>query len=313
MTESFIIAIKAVIAWFILFALVSLVFAFIYPSVHSLIKKASTKKRLMLNFGFAISQFLVPTSVLLLYSFPEFSQHFVGFHCHGSECGPHSLHLPVDSKLGSGVLITMAIVICAIVSLLLTQFVKTRKYLRLMQQLADDSHHSDYKVFNTDKLLAWCAGLIKTQVFISEGLVAKLNPKQLNFVLAHEYAHALGHDNIKKLLVKWLLILWPQKNAKLLTRLIELDLEVICDRRAAQGRFSKAELVEVFDLISKEVTPSRDAKHNCLSHIEYRMRHFSEMHSQSSYLAWFCLFFVAFVLLFVLAQFAHPALEWLLR
>ena len=320
MTEHIVLYAKYLVAWSLLLLPLSLLFSLSYPYWQTLLKETKSAYRTRLNMSFVLAPALLALFVLILYRYPGLSGYFVDWHCHDNVCGPHHLYLPTASHLGHGVSLSILITLFLFVALIINQMRKAKRYLTLMQHLAEDDLEGNYKVFNTPKMLAWCAGLFNNQIYLSKGLVAKLSQKQLKFVLAHEYAHAFGHDNLKKLCLRWLTAIWVRPNRQRLLRQVELDLEISCDAKAGAGLMDKAELIELFNVVGAGAPPCSSAKtqgHQCLSDVQARIANYEETHIHSSFnrggAASLLLFAIMVMVTGLTAHFAHPFLESLLQ
>lgn len=321
MIESVMIYAKFIIAWVLLTLAITYPFVLAYPLWRKLLHHTQVNTRIWLNLQFSLLPVLLAALILLLYSQPQLSGYFVDWHCHNNVCGPHHLYLPTDSHLGHGLSSSILLLVAFVLVFLCYQFVKARRYLRLLQHLADDDLSGNYKVFDTKQLLAWSTGFWRTQIYLSTALVARLSNKQLQFVLAHEYAHVFARDNIKKLLLNYLTRMWPSKQRELLRSQVELDMEVACDLKAAQGRFNATELEQLFSqltppskLVSKE---QANSQHQCLTQAATRLVMFVTMQTDSKInrgvKAQIALLVYVILITTLYAQFAHFGLEWLMQ
>lgn len=320
MTEHLVLYAKYIVAWSLLFLPLSAVFSLCYPYWQTLLKDTRSVHRTRLNMSFALAPTLLALFVLVLYRYPGVSGYFVDWHCHDNVCGPHHLYLPTASHLGHGVSFSILVALFLFVALVSNQMRKTKRYLTLMQHLADDDLEGNYKVFNTSKMLAWCAGLFRNQIYLSKGLVSRLSQKQLKFVLAHEYAHAFGHDNVKKLMLRWLTAIWFASSRQRILKQVELDLEINCDAKAGAGLMDKEELIELFKLVGAEsqgTSSDNPQGHQCLSDVQTRIANYeiaeTQFPSNRGGLASLILFTLMVLVTGLTAHFAHPFLESLLQ
>jgi Zn-dependent protease with chaperone function len=91
-----------------------------------------------------------------------------------------------------------------------------------------------FKVIETRRLFAYCAGFLRGRVIVSRGLVDVLTPAELDAVVAHEQAHAERYDNTRRLLALVGLWLVPQRWSRGLLQDLALASEAVCDRWAAR-------------------------------------------------------------------------------
>lgn len=106
--------------------------------------------------------------------------------------------------------------------------------LRTLRHLARPAAHADYRVLPVATPLAFAAGFMRGQVYISEGLERALSPARMRIVLAHEQAHLRRHDVPMSLVVSALSRLhWPPLG-NALRRAWRLAAEQRCDELAAE-------------------------------------------------------------------------------
>ncbi len=173
--------------------------------------------------------------VLLLYSHPALNGYLVEDHCHGDICGPHWFFMPTSSTLSSGVeigVIAAFLLICIIIT---RQSIKGHNYKRLLKELTDKDNERPYRIVKSNRITAWCAGVWEPEIYMTQGLIDKLSQQQVNLVWAHEHCHAVNHDNLRKSLVHWLTLHWPNKLKRTIRRDFSDQLELSCDLAAIHG------------------------------------------------------------------------------
>lgn len=112
--------------------------------------------------------------------------------------------------------------------------VVTAARFRTLQRMTRLAPDADYRVLPVATPFAFAAGLIRGQVYVSEGLERALTPARLRIVLAHEHAHLQRHDVAMSLVVSALSRLhWPALG-RALRHAWRLTAEQRCDEIAAE-------------------------------------------------------------------------------
>ena len=169
--------------------------------------------------------FICAAFSLIINELPPINRYLVGEHCHESHCGPHDLYIPTSSTLGAGVLAFAIGLLCVTIVMMARQLYLNKRFHQLLQ-LASASSRANvcnsasgpqadmnqiYQRVDSQVPSAWCAGLLRPQIYVSQGLVEKLSENQLNLVLLHEFNHVRQLDNIKLLYVRYFMLLWPKR------------------------------------------------------------------------------------------------------
>ncbi|QPL50228.1 M56 family metallopeptidase [Alteromonas sp. B31-7] len=169
--------------------------------------------------------FICAAFSLIINELPPINRYLVGEHCHESHCGPHDLYIPTSSTLGAGVLAFAIGLLCVTIVMMARQLYLNKRFHQLLQ-LASASSRANvcnsasgpqadmnqiYQRVDSQVPSAWCAGLLRPQIYVSQGLVEKLSENQLNLVLLHEFNHVRQLDNIKLLCVRYFMLLWPKR------------------------------------------------------------------------------------------------------
>ena len=150
-----------------------------------------------------------------------------------------------------------------VLTFMLIQLFSSRQQLRVLSHLSEAGAKA-YRVVETPDHIAWCTGLLRSQVFLSRGLINSLTPKQIQIILAHELTHAIRKDNLRKWVMHWSTLAWP----KLVKGQIRQDLsnyhERICDLAATtvnKKQINKDELINTliaYHTGTKQSTDSTD-------------------------------------------------------
>lgn len=112
------------------------------------------------------------------------------------------------------------------------QLVRTRTYIRSLVIIGD--YNSFAKIFHSDQVRIFTAGLLSPTIYISSKAIRTLTPKQIKTIRLHEQAHVKNRDPLKGILahlVNRIMPLFPMKRAffssyKLLT---ELSCDEYCE------------------------------------------------------------------------------------
>ena len=152
-------------------------------------------------------------------------------HCHGNLCDPHQPLLAMGSF--GGVTLTSAglLVFSLCLALLLSGLLRGRRQQKLLDRLS--RAESGYRVIESPALQAWCFGLWWPRAYLSSAAVDTFSARELRAVLAHEYCHALRRDNLRRLIIAALTLVWPPESRKQFLRDFSLSTEQLCDQSAA--------------------------------------------------------------------------------
>ena len=159
----------------------------------------------------------------------------VDTHCHaGVGCGPHVpiLHTTVVHAEWFAVVLA-----AGTLAWLWSVGGKLRRSVavgNVLRSLAT-SDQAPFSIIESRERFAYCVGLLKPQLLVSRGLL-ELPAAQVEAVLAHEHAHLVRRDNLRR----WLagVSLWPlprRVRAALIHDLASAD-ELACDRAAGKVR-----------------------------------------------------------------------------
>lgn len=206
----------------------SLLFSLLYSAYRPSLSATNLQNTsaFILSFGaMSIVATLLSTLLLIL---PELSGSIVFDHCHGQDCGPHQ---PSAMKLSfwgmllvTAIATAMFIVIAFILRKIVYEILKARRNLQVLTRLACSSKPLDgqkplanntplapvshYSVIESKDVFAWCAGFVKPKIFVSSGMLDRIDKKQLSTVLAHEHCHLQQRDNLRKLILRCCTLFW---------------------------------------------------------------------------------------------------------
>lgn len=202
----------------------------------------------ILSFGFmSIVAPLLSTFLLLL---PTFSDIIIFEHCHDKACGPHQPSAASFSFLGMLLVSAAATALVIMMAFILRQIAyeisKAKRSLKVLSQLASSEKPlangncflakdkifvgaNSYSVIESKDVFAWCTGLLKPKIFVSSGMLERVNKKQLRVVLAHEFCHLKQRDNLRKLMIHCCTLFWLPSQKK----------HIRCDFSQAIERYSE--------------------------------------------------------------------------
>lgn len=103
-----------------------------------------------------------------------------------------------------------------------------------LNSLAEPSDRTPFKVVESAQRFAYCVGLLRPTLLVSRG-VLELPPAQRDAVIAHESAHAVRRDNLRRWVAR--VSLWPlprRASDGLLRQLADAN-EQACDRIASDA------------------------------------------------------------------------------
>lgn len=219
----------AVTTFVLLFGLLSLVSARLYDSIKSRLDGVVPEQGAIILLAYCVGPLLIGLlSVGLLFSPAGIT--FIDIHCHLGHCDQHTPFISSSESLLILASLTMMLCIPALyaVTKLLSQH---RRQLSLWRNLSSPA--GKYFLIDHNIPVAFTLGLFKPRIYISKGLRAQLNGKDLEVVLQHETAHIYRYDNFIKFVASLSTILFPGTLRAQLLGALQLTQEMCCDKRAA--------------------------------------------------------------------------------
>lgn len=218
--------------WLVLAMAAALGSALLYPLVRRSLHGLAPAPRVNALLAYAWSAPLSAALVVMLLLHPELVA-LGPAHCHGELCGPH---LPVLGQQGGAgsllVWLANALAALALAALVLTLWNRQRRRL-VLRALSRHSPGQRWRVVDGARPLAWCEGLWRPEVFLSRGLVERLDHQGMAVVVAHEEAHAARRDNLRKAALAWSTRAWPRRLREQVRADLALAIEQACDRAVA--------------------------------------------------------------------------------
>ncbi|TYK64993.1 M56 family metallopeptidase [Colwellia echini] len=238
--------IEALLAFFTITLISSLISAFSYRYCYALIQHFSGASRAAAIFIYALLAPVVGLWSTTLLVFPSLSTLIIPEHCHDGVCSSHSPSVALHSVIGGGFAILSTLII---ITLILTFYFNLQRYqqqLTTLDKLSNVVSDTNYKIIDNPTLVAWNAGLWRTKIFISQGLKSALTTDELNVVVAHEVCHGFQHDNLRKLILLWLSKVWLTNKAQLRYD-FNLACEQACDLYAANEVSSSTQVINTIE------------------------------------------------------------------
>lgn len=312
-------AVSFLFAWIVIAVSLSWFVALIYGWIRSWLLKFPAGTRSTLTLFIVLSPPLIASIVLFLFSHPELNNFLVASHCHGTNCDPHWLHMPVSTVGGMGIVIFAVVVLLLVIGINLRKFVLNSRYLKMLDSFADDSEEDKFRLVETRQPMAWCVGIIHPKVYVSKGLLDQLDAKQIKTVLDHEFSHALHYDNLRKLLIHWCTLVWPQARRDKVRADAVFDIESRCDLEAALKTNGR----DFIDTVSVIREFCKSENHQLALPVVTRadgLRRELASYAQSAQELWLRRAQIGFTLMalwigvtVLSARFGHHLLEWLSR
>jgi hypothetical protein len=234
MIDAPLLPLKLVGLWLLLSTVASVIAALAYPVYRRQLQGSKPRRRSLLRLTYGLMPVVAASLVVVFMTNPFLAGLLVPEHCHAGECGAHA---PV---LGGGTLASAGfaafgalggVLLLGALGWLINGALARLKTLERLTRLT--AHAGDYRVVNSDDLIACCVGLLRPQVLVSRGLLAALPEAQVKAVLAHEQAHAERRDNLRGFLVHAATLAWPRRRRELLRADLAADAEQACDVEAA--------------------------------------------------------------------------------
>lgn len=211
--------------WFVLASLLRL----IYPAFRVLLHKVSPSQASLLLLLYAALPLVGSIWLVVSLYWPDVARWLVVEHCHSGLCKPHG---PVNSLA-----IVPALFIALFIGVRLIQKVR-QLYLpaqRLLKQLRFmGSTKQGYIELPEDQVAAFTVGIWQSDVFLSRGLLARCDEKDIATIVAHEKAHQRRYDNLRRIMMDILLAPLPGTWSRLLIEDHQLMCEKACDQAATQ-------------------------------------------------------------------------------
>lgn len=239
----------------------SVLSALLYPGFRRAIAGNRPATRSLAVLCYALMSPAVGIVIVLLNTQPEYSQMLVPEHCHDGACGDS--HAPViDTRsLGGFSLIAMAsLLVFGMIAVGLYGLRLGQRRLSMLLAFGRENRKGDYLIVDSRNQLAWCCGLLRTKIVVSRGLVERLSLPQLSVVLAHERAHARRLDNLRRIVVQWATVFWPQPLKRRVRAELANDCELACDADAMRTIQNRSLFIDVIKALQMPAAIDTAAK-----------------------------------------------------
>lgn len=309
--------------WTVITVGVSWFLALAYPLLLRSLTGATAERGSLFTLVYSLVAPLAAVFALIILSLPELAFPFISEHCHDAVCSPHTLHMTTDTVEGILAVLAVVIVLTGLIALMAEQLHRSRARLKTLSGLSQPGSAS-YLIVDSPKTMAWCAGLLKPQVFLSSGLVGAVSAQQLRLIVAHEQTHAIRRDNLRKWVLHWVTIAWPSGRKLLIRRNFSNYSERICDLVAVRSEEGVTELSDIVETLATcdvgvESTAATKIKNYDEQQRQQRIAALeSELRLQraegQNYFKPVA-FITSFWLIAIMTaiHFGHPLLEWLSR
>jgi beta-lactamase regulating signal transducer with metallopeptidase domain len=155
-------------------------------------------------------------------------------HCHPTTgCATHVPAVHADALFAASLLLGTAIAAGALLWSIAKRLRKSLLVVRSLRFLAERRDRQPYELIESRERFAYCVGLLRPRVVLSQGLISSLSPRQLDVVLRHELAHAARRDNLRLWIAGLALLPCPRWLKQPLLSDLALAGEQACDGAAA--------------------------------------------------------------------------------
>lgn len=307
--------------WIVIYLLATWLLALLYPTLAPALRPLVAPKAATYTLLYSAIAPVAATLTLLLLFTPRAGFFLVHDHCHGTLCTPHEVQLTLATPLGRASVGVLALLFVGTLVSIGLQLCRGGQRLRVLRHLSETTSAS-FRTVNSADQLAWCAGLIQPQVYVSKGLLQTLAARQLQLVLAHELAHAQRYDNLQRSLLTWNSLCWPASLQQRIRQQFELYSEQACDLAAvralgADSWNARRELLELLaQLPEAKAAPDRTLCEQRMAALEQALKQEADATisaRQDGRLALLYLTTVTVAISLAGLSIGHPWLEWLGR
>ena len=222
----------------------------LYPAFRKAVAGNHPATRSLALLCYALVAPAVGVVIALLSIQPEYSQILVPEHCHGGDCGDtHAPIIEMHSLGGFGLIATASLLVSGMIAVAGYGLRLGQRRLSMLMAFGREHQKDDYLIIESNDLLAWCCGLLQTKIVVSRGLINRLSLPELNVVLAHERAHGRRLDNLRRVVVQWATVLWPQPLKRCIRTDLSNDCEMACDADAMRTIKNRSRFVSVIETL----------------------------------------------------------------
>lgn len=214
----------------VLWLLLSILFAVVYPFIKSLFFALHPRFGSALLLAYWMGPFILSVLSTSFLFVPELERVLVDPHCHEA-CANH---VPLIHSLG---LASFGLAVGGFVLLfLIVRCVQTLTQSRQLktQFRAFARHCGAYHLLGSATPLVFTLGWWKPKIYLSEGLSSACSDADLSIILLHEQAHQERRDNLRLLLARLSSAILSNIFATRIMSDLQLLTEQACDFRAAE-------------------------------------------------------------------------------
>lgn len=158
-------------------------------------------------------------------------------HCHyelnANLCLPHE-PTPVSTSVSLAFLIGLTLMVLPIMILFINRLYAHGKVIRELVANSRYDQALDAWVVRSSSPSAFCVGIFRRRVFVSDGLLRSLPSNQVDIVLGHEHGHARRADALLVFALQLLTVPFLRNTRRGLMTEFLLSVEYECDQRAAE-------------------------------------------------------------------------------
>lgn len=319
MTEWLVSLAQPLIAGLLMTVIASLFAALLYPLFRSVSPAVDPQNRALATWLYGLLPLLVALASLLLLLLPELTAVFMPDHCHGDNCAAHRPEFDAGSPVGIALLALTTTVLLGVLALARRSLLKTRQRLRALEHLSQGELGRSWRLVDSDRPLAWCAGILRPRLYLSRGLLATLDAGQLQAVLLHEQAHLLRRDNLRATALQWATVFWPPASRRQLWRDLQEATEASCDQMAARWAGDTGQVLAAVEKLAREtlaeapVPPGQYRGEGEANRLVDRIHYLqsAEPAAAMAVASWLIIALLGTAQVIVLPVLAHTTIEWM--
>ncbi len=224
----------------LLWGLGALFLAWLLPKLTAACRVLVPRQRSLALLAVALYPLAIAAALTFSVYLPAVTEWTVDFHCHDGHCGAH---VPMVQASGERALLTTAVLVVPwLIAVLLASLGlwRSTRITRTMALLADNPAGQEYRLIESQRLLACCVGILRPSVIVSSALAARVDAQQFAVILGHEHAHRHRMDNLRQLLAGLATLPWPARARRALLRELRLAAELSCDDAVASALGDRA-------------------------------------------------------------------------
>lgn len=309
-------------AWTVMTLALSWILAVLYTLLSGHLSRLKAVRAAWWTLVYSLAAPFSAALALMVLYLPDVAFFVVADHCHGAECAPHALQMKPETISGMTIVTMIVITMVFAGSMVIVQSLSGRRRLQVLNDLSEDGA-GRYRVVDNPAAIAWCAGLFKPRIYVSSGLVDALSAREVRIVLAHELAHAVRRDNLRKWLLHWVTTAWPHSLKQRIRQDFADYTEQISDLaavRVSRGETDLSDLIGLLDSCSANCGGCNGPQHQ--ARLQRRIRALEResdrradrsREASENPAARRVVVSVWLVSVVMAVYFGHPLLEWLSR